>query len=306
MTNDRESYTEFIVMQNAIANTMICHKNWMLACLSSWITLIGLAISQPAQAESWLVTNFNNETQVKDLIKCGYAKEQITLNAPDKEVLNQLDITPGNRIEDYAATRCQGYRPPIPLMALIPQSTFGKTLDEYPTLYFYIPDVSLKNVKAEFSFYDQNLKSIIYEKEIPLQASDSIVSVDLANAPDLPPLEVGKPYFWYFSIIFDQYDRSDSTYVAGWIHRVTPNSRINQELDRATPEAKPAIYANHGIWYETLESLAQLRCSDQENSTLASNWQSVLQQVGLSDIARKPLAQCQSDLIAEQFSESTE
>ncbi|MEQ8996361.1 MAG: DUF928 domain-containing protein [Coleofasciculus sp. B1-GNL1-01] len=263
-------------------------------------------MSQPAQAESWLVTNFNNETQIKDLVKCGYAKEQITLKAPDKEALNQLDITPGNRIEDYAATRCQGYRPPIPLMALIPQSTFGKTLDEYPTLYFYIPDVSLKNVKAEFSFYDQNLKSIIYEKEIPLHESDSIVAVDLANASDLPPLEVDKPYFWYFSIIFDPYDRSDSTYVGGWIQRVTPTSRINQELDRATPEAKPAIYANHGIWYETLESLAQLRCSDPENSTLASNWQSVLQQVGLSNIARKPLAQCQSDLIAEQFSESTE
>ncbi|MFP5271523.1 DUF928 domain-containing protein [Coleofasciculus sp.] len=293
-------------MLNAIANTMICPKNWMAASLISWISLVCLSISQPAQAESSLVTNFNRETKNEDLVKCGYTKEEITLKIPDKGVLNQLDITPGNRMENYAATRCQGYRPPIPLMALIPQSTFGTTIAEYPTLYFYIPDVSVKNVKAEFSFYDQTLKTIIYEKEISLQASDSIIAVDLANDPDLPPLEVGKPYFWYFSIIFDQYDRSDSTYVAGWIQRVTPNSPINQELDRAAPKAKPAIYANHGIWYETLESLVQLRCAEPENSTVASNWQYLLQQVGLSDIARKPLAQCHSALIADQFSESTE
>jgi len=285
---------------------MISHKNVMLACLSVWISLVGSTLSQPAKAQSWLVKTVNIEPKYEDLVKCGYTKEQITLKTPDKTVLNQLDITPGNRIEDYDASRCHGYRPPLPLIALIPQSTFGTTLDEYPTLYFYIPDVSLKNVQAEFTFYDKNMNTIIYEKKIPLQVSDSIVAVDLANAPDLPPLEMGKPYFWYFSIIFDPYDRSDSTYVGGWIQRVSPTSHINQELDRATPEAKPAIYANHGIWYETLESLVQLRCSEPEDSTLASNWQSLLQQVGLSNIARKPLAQCHSDLIADQFSESTE
>ncbi|MEQ8968879.1 MAG: DUF928 domain-containing protein [Coleofasciculus sp. C1-SOL-03] len=306
MISDLESYTEFIVMQNAIANPMICPKHLIAACLTSWISLVSLSSSQPAQAEPSLARRFPIKTPIEDLVKCGYTKEQITLKIPDKRVLNQLDITPGNRMENYAATRCQGYRPPIPLMALIPQSTVGRTLADYPTLYFYIPDVSLQNVRAEFSFYDHQLKTIIYEQEIPLKTSDSIVAVDLANAPDLPPLEEDKPYFWYFSIIFDPYDRSDSTYVAGWIQRITPTSQIDQELDRATPEAKPAIYANHGIWYETLESLVQLRCSQPENSTLTSNWQSLLQQVGLSNLARKPLAQCPSARIANQFWQSTE
>lgn len=283
---------------------MNSYKQWILAGLSSWISLLILMILQPAQAQYGLVENFNIELKNKDLVKCGYTKEQITLKSPGQDRLNQLEITPGNRIEDYPATRCQGYHPPIPLIALIPPSTLGVTLDEYPTLYFYIPEVNLKNVQVEFSLYNQDLDTILYEQEITLPDSDTIVAVDLGNAPDLPALEVNKPYFWSLSIIFDPFDRSDSTYVTGWIQRITPNPQLNQQLNRATPEAKPAIYANHGIWYETLESLVQLRCSQPDNSTFSSNWQSLLEQVGLSEIATKPLAQCNSAVIADQFLQS--
>jgi hypothetical protein len=229
--------------------------------------------------------------QQEDRLKCGYMHKGITLNLPVGLLLSKKAKGEGNRVEPDVPNRCSGYRPDILLTALIPQSNIGITVAEYPTFFFYIPDANLGISQGEFVLRNENDEEI-YKKTVKLKATDSIVTIDLSSSPSFPPLEVGKSYSWGFSIIFDERDRSADSYVFGWIKRVEPNSEFQHKLATALPQEKPGIYATNGIWYEALASLATLRCTSPNNSTLTSDWESLLQQVGLPEISKKPLAQC--------------
>lgn len=271
---------------------MLSRKNFLKACLTSLVSLLFLSFPYSAKAQTFKLTTTQFLNHRSGILKCGYRKGKLTIKNPEDTAFNKPKTPPGNRMEADLDLRCEGYRPPIPLIALLPTSNSGITLAEHPLLFFYIPDANLANTTGELIIYDEKLENIIYRHNFSLNASDSIIAVDISNSRDLPQLEVGKSYFWNFSIIFDPLDRSDSSNVGGWIQRVVANADIKHQLATASPQEQPSIYAAHGLWHETLASLAKLRCTYPNDATLASDWESLLQQVGLSEIARKPLAQC--------------
>ncbi len=264
---------------------------WGTLCLTFLLNMDSASWQALAQTQTVQRLKLpQKQFQENYIIKCGYRKKQLTLKPPDYTVVEKPNLTPGNRVE--GSMRCGEYSPPLPLIALIPQSTVGLTVSEHPTLLFYIPDANFEGVHLEFAIYDRESKNTIYEQKISIKSGDAIIAIDLSKSPSLPPLAVGKVYSWNFSILFDPEDMSNSTFVAGWIQRVAPKSEIQHQLNTVLPQQQPAIYADNGIWYEALASLAKLRCSHPNDVTLASNWESLLQQVGLSEIAKKPLAQC--------------
>ncbi len=230
------------------------------------------------------------QTRQSHFLKCGYRKKQISLKLPAKLVPQSTQLET-NRVERDNNSRCNDYQPPIGLTALIPSSNIGVTLSEYPTFFFYVPDVNLEGVEGEFILRNQDAQEI-YKEIVTLHAADSIVAVKLSASPTLPPLEIGKSYYWIFSLLLDKVDRSSNTDVAGWIKRVEPDSVIKNQLVAATDKAQPAIYATNGIWYEALSTLAKLRCASPNDPTILSNWTSLLQQIELPEIAKKPLSQC--------------
>jgi hypothetical protein len=260
---------------------------WRKTLATAGLTLLcSLFLSSfPNLADAWSMRGHKPKlsTQQENHLKCGYRQKGINLNLPLSLLLNRKE---GYRIEPI--NRCGGFRPSILLTALIPQSTIGMTTAEYPTIFLYIPDADLEGVTGELVLSNENEEEV-YRKVVRLKATDSIIGIDLSGSP---PLEVGKSYSWAFSIIFDERDRSADSGVVGWIKRVELNSQVKHKLDTALPQEKPSIYATNGIWYEALTNLAKLRCSSPNDAALASAWESLLQQVGLLEIARKPLAQC--------------
>jgi hypothetical protein len=273
----------------AVVNTPL-RKTLATVGLTSLFSLFLYSFSSLVKAQPSKVHKFQLSSQQQNLVKCGYRQKEITLNLSASLPQSEMPQDLGNRIEDIGP-RCSSYEPPIGLTALVPDSTIGITLAEYPTFFFYLPDANLEGVKGEFTLENEK-KEVIYYKTVLLKASDSIIRVELSDAPSLPPLEVGKSYNWAFNLVFDKFDRSDSKYVTGWIKRIEPNSELQQKLGTAPRQEQPAIYAKNGIWYEALASLAQLRCASPSDSTLTSDWESLLQQVGLPEISQKPLAQC--------------
>jgi hypothetical protein len=259
--------------------------------LTSLFTLFLYSFSSLAKAQTFKSHKPESSNQQEVILKCGYRKKEITLNLPASLRINTKPELQGNRVEQDLKLRCGEYSPPIRLTALMPPSNIGITLAEYPTFLFYIPDADLEGVEGEFVLFNENNEKI-YTKSVRLKDTDNIISVELSASPDLPPLAVGKAYYWVFSILFDKVDQSANSDVAGWIKRVETNSELKHQLETALVQDKPAIYAANGIWYEALASLAKLRCSAPNNLTIASNWESLLQQVGLPEISRKPLAQC--------------
>ncbi len=178
------------------------------------------------------------------------------------------------------------------LVALLPSTEPALTVAEYPAIFVSLPQTSAK--KAEFFLAEDNKdnnkeKEVLYETTVTLPSNPGIVSVSLPNNKTLPPLEVGKSYRWYFSVICNPQDRDDEPYVEGEIQRVEPSPNLVAELKNVPPRDRAALYAEAGIWYDAVNSIAQLRRSSPNDTAIAADWAELLKSVGLDTISQKPL-----------------
>jgi hypothetical protein len=165
------------------------------------------------------------------------------------------------------------------------------TADEYPSVYFYLPENWAKN--AEFVLYN-NKDEVVYSASLvlPGEASQSnprpagVIEVNLNNRADddLKPLEVGVEYLWEVQVLCDEINRSGNPTVNGWIQKIDKESQeaLNQELETVTdPSEKNQIYVDHNIWYSLLANIY-------EDSNL-EDWNNALKQVGTEEIINSPI-----------------
>jgi Domain of Unknown Function (DUF928) len=217
------------------------------------------------------------------LVIVGGATLQVTYaqeyNPPDRGL-------PGRR--EGGGTRGNCVHGDTPLVALIPETNFGTTLEPYPTFYWSIPQMPAAT--AEFVLLDEN-DDEVYKNTIQL-AGPGIVSLSVPNDGSVAPLERGKDYHWYFSVVCDARDRSGDIFAEGWIQRIAPPAGLTNQLAAAAVSDRPTIFANAGIWYDALTTLAKLRQADPENPQLSSKWANLLRSVGLENLAGQPLVSC--------------
>ncbi|WP_052128830.1 DUF928 domain-containing protein [Neosynechococcus sphagnicola] len=175
------------------------------------------------------------------------------------------------------------------LTALMPTTNLGYTTVGFPTLFIYVPTTTATT--AEFILQDQNYKEI-YKTMMPLKGTNGIVSFTLPDTGVLSPLEVGKQYHWYFTVVCDADEPSANVSVEGWIQRIEPSPGLNSNLLKAKPDERPAVYAEAGIWYEALTALADLRRTRPNDPILAADWTDLLNSVKLDKITAEPLISC--------------
>jgi hypothetical protein len=174
-----------------------------------------------------------------------------------------------------------------PLTALLPgTSTPGLTTAASPTFFFYLPENSAEG--AEFVLYDEKSEAI-YEKQVTVPTTEGVVSISIPTDPEVPELKVESNYYWTFALVCDYDDRATDEYVQGQIQRVELSPDLTTEIENATVRDRVALYADAGIWYDTLTTLAQLRRENPTDPLLERNWVDLLQSVGLDKIAREPL-----------------
>ncbi len=165
-------------------------------------------------------------------------------------------------------------------------SNFGLTVAGHPTFFAYIPPTSAP--KAFFSLNDA-AGNVYYQTLIAIPKTGGVVRVDLP--PSLPSIALGKPYQWGIAILCANRLRPDSPFVNAWIQRVEPSQNLIRQLKTATAIDQAALYSTHGIWYDTVETLIRLKSQQPTNRQLTSNWDSLLQTVGLDTIAAEPITQ---------------
>ncbi|MEO6861958.1 MAG: DUF928 domain-containing protein [Microcoleus sp.] len=185
------------------------------------------------------------------------------------------------------------------LTALIPQSTMGQTISAKPTFFYYLPAAIDKTVQFELA--DETDKTL-YKKSFRLVTSrGGIVSISLGSDTNSPALEVGKNYQWYFTIKCNPKNYRDEVLVSGWINRTALAPTVKTQLDRSPdPRAKLSIFAQQGLWYEYLATLAQLRVESPSDASLALKWSEVLSSVELRKIAQEPLVPSQLTPITQK------
>jgi Domain of Unknown Function (DUF928) len=163
----------------------------------------------------------------------------------------------------------------------------GLTTSERPTFWFYVPYTQELTASAEFVLQD-SLQNDIYRNAIALPPKPSVIGVSL---PSNASLQVGKTYHWYLKVLCNQQQiESVPIYVEGDIQRVNLDFRMMQQLETAAdPQQKVAIYAQEGIWFDSLTMLAQMRQKNPHDVSVASDWQSLLRSVNLDNVATAPL-----------------
>lgn len=172
---------------------------------------------------------------------------------------------------------------PKVMIALVPPSQQGRTVSARPTFFVYLPPTVSKEIL--FTLLDEEGNEH-YQTRLKISGEGGIVSVTLPQ--DAPELEIGKNYVWFFEPIQPDGIVRPSNYVAtGWVKRVetTGSTASTSPVDEATALGKA------GIWYDTLNILAQAIRSQPGNASLAKEWQELLQQVGLNAIATQPIAE---------------
>lgn len=209
------------------------------------------------------------------------------LQAIAQEYVPPLRGVPGRREGGGTRGGCPSTQPS--LTALMPDSNFGTTLSAYPSFLWYVP--GLESQQAEFVLLDEN-DEVVYETAFQMTSSAGIVSLSLPATANIPPLQVGKDYHWYFSLICDPLDRSGDLYTEGWIQRIEADADLMARLEAAPVGDRPTIYAESGIWYDAVASLATLRRTQPGNSGFAMGWQTLLRSVDLGSLDNQPLVAC--------------
>jgi hypothetical protein len=77
--------------------------------------------------------------------------------------------------------------------------------------------------------------------------------------------------------------------VEGWFQRIATDKNQTIELKKAQVRERAIIYAASGIWYESLAILAELRQKRSADAALRTDWQNLLESVGLAEISQEPL-----------------
>jgi hypothetical protein len=200
---------------------------------------------------------------------------------------------PGRR-SDAGSRGCETMQPPTsaverPLTALVPLSetgiaatVFGATAVDRPTFWFYVSQRPPFN--ATFVLNDQD-GNLVYESNVTLPDRPGVIRLDLP--PTAAPLEIGKPYHWYFKV----YCRSSSPpdfFIDGWVQRNAIDADLSRQIEAATLQQRIRLYATNGFWYDALTAAAELRRSDPN----PSEWANLLRSIGLNDFASEAIVDC--------------
>ncbi|MGM3305791.1 DUF928 domain-containing protein [Anabaena sp. WFMT] len=175
------------------------------------------------------------------------------------------------------------------LTALVPVNktetkdlVWGQSASSNPTFWFFVPDKLTPNLPIEFVIQDEADNYVYQTKFNPPETPAGIVS--LAVKPTVP-LETGKSYRWTFSVSCDPDKPSASVYVRGSMTQIDLNSTVKKQLGAAkTPLEKAVIYAENGIWQDTLTTLGEQLLNNQPiDAEIKSAWSDLLKQVNLDN-----------------------
>ncbi|MGL5081425.1 MAG: DUF928 domain-containing protein [Microcoleaceae cyanobacterium] len=184
-----------------------------------------------------------------------------------------------------------------PLVALVPALAIpgaiapeieGLTVDPLPTFFFYVEGLGMQQVA--FSLKDES-NNDVYTTVLSLsEQKTGVMQVQLP--PEISPLKVGQTYRWSFGILCEAQNPnvpSEVMFVTGAVQRIEPDAGLLQQLAQASPLEQAVLYAQNGIWFNSVKSLANLRQSQPDDPMTLAKWQELLQSVQLEQLATAPL-----------------
>jgi len=191
-----------------------------------------------------------------------------------------------------------GVRGPCPngsedMTALSPQSDAGLTSSGQPSFYLYVPkEISLPMEFSISEYPDENNPKAeekeVYKTNFNLTGKAGIIKVSLPEK--MAGLEVGKSYYWSFSLVCKPNAKEASVIRGGWVQRQNLRSSVLQEIQAAaknSPEKLPGLFEREGMWYDALATIAELRSKNPGKADIEKEWERLLNTVELGNLVNE-------------------
>ena len=228
--------------------------------------------------------SFPAKTEAIKTVQNQSVPEQPEKLSQDKQFDFSGDGRPGRRKGGGSRSPCPTSE--IPLTALVPDSNIGSTVSDRPSLWFYVPYNPQQVGAGEFVLQDEQEKNV-YRQTFTLPQAPGLVNLKLPQ--NEPPLDVNRPYRWYFKLYCNDYPSATANFVEGWIERIPLDRDLAARLQK---KSNPAYkeHKNELIWFDSLDTLARLR-SHKNNPQLERDWIKLLSATGvdLDDLSEQPL-----------------
>jgi hypothetical protein len=195
------------------------------------------------------------------------------------------------RVSVPGATRSAGCEDGRCLIGLVPDleakvAPVPQTLAKRPTMYFLVPQIDGLGYFSLFET-DPNLgkgKRIYRVSSFPVKVERAgIITFKLPD--DAPALELNKNYIWEFKVA----DFVDSNVVTGTIRRIAPTPKLILQLPKlSSPVDRAALLAQEGVWFETVQTLADALQLKQVEPDISNEWTALLQSTKLDRVISLP------------------
>jgi Domain of Unknown Function (DUF928) len=181
-----------------------------------------------------------------------------------------------------------------PLTALVPEyrseagnQVWGLTGMDHPTFLFYVPYPKTSVVNISFTLQDESNPAdtqIVYEnlKLVPTQTTGMMAIVVPKSSP---PLVANKPYHWFLTLNMNCTIGQRPIFVDGWVQHKDLERDLNAQINQASAHRKVALYAENGLWYDAIGTLANLRSTKPQDAALNQDWQNLLDSIELGHLA---------------------
>ena len=173
-------------------------------------------------------------------------------------------------------------------------SRFQLAANPFPTFWVYVPYTREQVPTGKFVLQDEAGENQFWETDFQLPEKTGIVGISLPTSEQ--PLVPGKVYRWYFEVNCPGKSSNEEITpisVTGLVEFV-PRPELQNQLNSTSLSIERAkIYAENGIWYDTITELVKLREELPENRDYENNWIELLSndKVGLKKWARQPIVE---------------
>jgi Domain of Unknown Function (DUF928) len=163
-------------------------------------------------------------------------------------------------------------RPYEAVTALVPKSGWGLTTSDRPTLWVNVPQGLEAGVAIEWVLRDAAGQAIVKTRFTAPKTPPGVISL---SVPPTAGLKVNQSYRWAVFIYCDPQEPDQPVTIRGKIERSVLSAKLQAQIAAADPLEKAALYAENGIWYD---SLTILGLQSHQDPAIAAAWTDLLQQ----------------------------
>jgi hypothetical protein len=165
---------------------------------------------------------------------------------------------------------------------LAPGDHIGFTIRKAPALYWYLSQTTTYPI--EFTLVDNRRYQPELQVSLKPPPCPGIQMVGLADYNKT--LEEEVQYWWHIAVIVDPESRSKDIHSAGAIERIPYlDALVEGRTSCKDPLDVFCLYVESGLWYDAIQVISDLITGHPKDRVLRLMRASLLEQVGLNDVA---------------------